>query len=197
MLGSALILCGSWWRASKKRNIESRGLRKVANAPHVVCDPGFHGGRAAQLLLNAAEVLEREPDHNSGPVVLTSWKGIGQPGEAVDAHSQAAIQSRHDAIADVFPIGATHEPGCVRTSHQPAPGTSESCLVDAGNARHSRNAVAFQQENRSRPTAEAATITQFIIQSHRLWNSMYTPLILTPVETPISVGPYASCLNYT
>jgi hypothetical protein len=49
---------------------ESRGLQQLAHAPNVVGDPRSHGRRHAKRFVDAAEVVEREPARDGGPVIL-------------------------------------------------------------------------------------------------------------------------------
>ena len=58
----------------------------------MIGDPSSHCGRHSQRLVDAAEVVKREPARDRGPVVLPLLaKGIRKPGGPPVAHARAQI----------------------------------------------------------------------------------------------------------
>jgi len=76
----------------------------------VISDSRFHRGRAAERLVDAAEIVEREPHCDGGPVVLPLLtESVRQPGEATNAHARAQIGPLDNRSADALRVGLAHD----------------------------------------------------------------------------------------
>jgi len=81
------------------------GFQQFAHAPHVV-DPRSHRGRHAKRLVDAAEIVEREPARDSGPQWFSPLfaEAVRQPGKSAQAHARAqncsARQSKCRCVRD-------------------------------------------------------------------------------------------------
>src|SRR5579872_2915466 len=84
---------------------QSSGLQQFAQTPNLRRDPGGHRGRYAQGFVDAAEIVEREPYGDSGPVVLPLFaEPVCQSRKSAQTHPRAQIRPLDNRSADALRI---------------------------------------------------------------------------------------------
>ena len=72
----------------------------------MVGNTGGHRRRHSQRLVDATEIVEREPASDSGPVILPLFReGIRQPSESPIAQARAQVTALHNRCTDAIRIG--------------------------------------------------------------------------------------------
>ncbi len=72
----------------------------------MIRDARFHHGRYADRGVNPAEIVEREPQHKRGPVVLKLLReAVGQASESPNLHPHGEILTFDMRRANTFRIG--------------------------------------------------------------------------------------------
>src|SRR5436190_21654177 len=93
----------------KSVSIGSRGLQQFAHTPNVIGDLCFHRRSHAQTLVDAAEIIESEPERDGCPVVLPLLtKSVRQPCKSSRSHADAQILSLNNRGANSFRIRVAH-----------------------------------------------------------------------------------------
>ena len=84
--------------------------QKVRQIPNAISDSRFHGGRDAQGLVNAHEVVPREVQAIRGPQVLPLFtEGVRQPREPAHLHSDREVLALDVGRAHFRGIGVAHD----------------------------------------------------------------------------------------
>lgn len=93
--------------SAKAENLRGRSRRfqQFPYAPDVIAYASGHRRRNSERFVNSAEVVEREPARNAGPVILPFLREcVCKSGEATIAHARAQVAAFDNRCADSFRI---------------------------------------------------------------------------------------------